>query len=174
MPCGVVRGVAYPTEVVIETGVAHGVTSRIVREALEQNNLGHLWSIDLPFPFDRQLHAETAVAVTDACRPRWSYVEGSSRQRLPPLIAEVGHVEMFIHDSLHTARNTLFEIEQAAAAMPVGGIILVDDIGSHEGFAVFVGDTPDSVISSARRMIRSGYSASRSSAPDRVALSKAR
>jgi Methyltransferase domain len=124
-------------EVVIETGVAHGVTSRIVLEALAQNNLGHLWSIDLPFPFDRRLHTETGVAVTDACRPRWSYVEGSSRRRLPPLIAEIGHVEMFVHDSLHTARNTLFEMEQAAAAMPVGGVILADDIGSHEGFAVF-------------------------------------
>ena len=53
-----------------------------------------------------------------------------------PLIAELGHVQMFIHDSLHTARNTLFEMEQAAA-MPVGGVILADDIGSQEGFAVF-------------------------------------
>jgi Methyltransferase domain len=137
--CRAVWCVALHTrpEVVIETGVAHGVTSRIVLEALERNDLGHLWSIDLPFPFDRRLHAETGVAVTDACRPRWSYVEGSSKQRLPPLIADVGHVEMFIHDSLHTAKNTLFEIERAASAMPVGGVMVVDDIGSHEGFAVF-------------------------------------
>ena len=40
-----------------------------------------------------RLHAETGAAVTDACRPRWSYLEGSSKQRLPPLVAEVGHVE---------------------------------------------------------------------------------
>jgi|HubBroStandDraft_2_1064218.scaffolds.fasta_scaffold00288_14 hypothetical protein len=124
-------------EVVVETGVAHGVTSRIVLEALEQNKRGHLWSIDLPFPFDHQLHAETGAAVTDAGRPRWTYVEGSSRQRLPPLVSQVGHVEIFIHDSLHTARNTLFEMEQAASAMPVGGVIVADDIGSHEAFAVF-------------------------------------
>jgi len=124
-------------EVVIETGVAHGVTSRILLEALRQNDRGQLWSIDLPFPFDHRLHADTAVAVTDACRPRWTYLEGSSKKRLPGLVAELGHVEMFIHDSLHTARNTLFEMEQAASAMPVGGVLLADDIGSHEGFAVF-------------------------------------
>jgi Methyltransferase domain len=124
-------------EVVVETGVAHGVTSRIVLEALRQNDLGHLWSIDLPFPFDQRLHAETGAAVTDACRPRWSYLEGSSRQRLPPLVAEVGNVGMFIHDSLHTAENTMFEMEQAASAMPVGGVMLVDDIDSHLGFAAF-------------------------------------
>ena len=126
-------------EVVIETGVAHGVTSRIVLEALRQNDFGHLWSIDLPFPFDYRLHTETGVAVTEACRPRWSYLEGSSRQRLPPLVTEVGRVEMFIHDSLHTKRNTLFEMEQAASAMPVGGVMLVDDIDSHEGFTAFAG-----------------------------------
>ena len=124
-------------EVVIETGVAHGVTSRIVLEALRQNDRGHLWSIDLPFPFDHRLHAETGVAVTDACRDRWSYLEGSSRQRLPSLVAEVGHVELFIHDSLHTARNTVFEMEQAASRMPPGGVMLVDDISMHAGFAGF-------------------------------------
>ena len=124
-------------EVVIETGVAHGVTSRVLLEALSQNDFGHLWSIDLPFPFDHRLHAETGAAVTDACRPRWSYLEGSSKQRMPPLVAEVGHVEMFIHDSLHTAENTMFEMEQAASAMRKGGVMLVDDINSHTGFLAF-------------------------------------
>ncbi len=124
-------------EVAIETGVAHGVTSRIVLEALGQNHLGHLWSIDLPFPFDHRLHQETGIVVTASCRPRWSYLEGSSKQRLPSLIAKVGHVEMFIHDSLHTAENTLFEMEQAASAMSAGGVIVVDDIDSHMGFAMF-------------------------------------
>lgn len=124
-------------EVVIETGVARGVTSRIVLEALQQNDRGHLWSIDLPYPFDRQLHAQTGAVVSDTCRARWSYLEGPSRQRLPPLVAEVGHVELFIHDSLHTARNTVFEMEQVASAMPSGGVMLIDDISTHKGFAAF-------------------------------------
>ena len=124
-------------EVVIETGVARGVTSRIVLEALQQNDCGHLWSIDLPHPLDHQLHGQTGAAVSDACRARWSYLEGSSSQRLPPLIAEGGHVGVFIHDSLHTARNTVFEMDQAASAMPPGGVILVDDIATHTGFATF-------------------------------------
>lgn len=45
-------------EVVIETGVAHGVSTRIVLEALTQNDLGHLWSIDLLHPFNHRLHAD--------------------------------------------------------------------------------------------------------------------
>ena len=130
-------------EVVIETGVAHGITSRIALEALRQNHLGHLWSIDLPFPFDHRLHGETGTVVTDACRGRWSYIEGSSKQRLPPLVANVGHVEMFIHDSLHTTENTIFEMEQAASAMSAGGIMLVDDINLNTGFSAFAQQHPE-------------------------------
>ena len=33
---------------VVETGVAHGLTSRFILEALERNGAGHLWSIDRP------------------------------------------------------------------------------------------------------------------------------
>ena len=124
-------------EIVIETGVAHGVTSRIVLEAMNQNGCGHLWSIDLPYPFDHRLHVQTGAAVTDECRARWSYLEGSSRKRLPALITETGHVEIFIHDSLHTAKNVVFEMQQAESAMAAGGVMLVDDIRTHEGFSTF-------------------------------------
>jgi Methyltransferase domain len=125
-------------EVVIETGVAHGVTSRVVLEALRHNDFGHLWSIDLPFPFDRELRTDTGAVITDACRSRWSYLEGSSSQLLPPLVAKVSHVEMFVHDSLHTAKNTLFEMEKVASVMSPGGVMVIDDIGeSHPGFTNF-------------------------------------
>jgi len=68
---------------------------------------------------------------------------GSSRQRLPPLVAGVGHVEMFIHDSLHTARNTAFEADQVASAMPPGSVMVIDDIRMHEGFAIFARRHPE-------------------------------
>ena len=129
--------------VVIETGVAHGISSRIVLEGLARNDSGHLWSIDLPHPLNHKLHGQTGVAVTDSCRPRWTYLEGESQQRLPPLVAEVGKVQLFIHDSLHTAKNTLFEMEQAASIMTPGGIMLVDDIRGHDGFATFARRHPE-------------------------------
>jgi hypothetical protein len=122
---------------VIETGVAHGISSRIVLEALTQNEKGHLWSIDLPHPLNHKLHGTTGMAVTDSLRSRWTYLEGTSKRRLPALTAEVGTVELFIHDSLHTAENTLFEMEQAASIMRPGGSMLIDDIRGHDAFAVF-------------------------------------
>jgi predicted O-methyltransferase YrrM len=124
-------------QVVVETGVAHGVSSRVVLEALGLNGHGHLWSIDLAHPLDHRLHDTIGVAVTDECRGRWTYLEGTSRQRLPALVADVGQVDLFIHDSLHTAKNTRFELEQVASVLSPGGVMLVDDIKSHTGFAAF-------------------------------------
>jgi hypothetical protein len=130
-------------EVVIETGVAHGVSSRVALEAMTMNDHGHLWSIDLPHPLRHELHDQTGVAVTDPCRSRWTYIEGKSRQRLPPLVAEVGQVQLFIHDSLHTLRNMLFEMEQAASVLTHGGVILVDDIKANHAFATFTRRHPE-------------------------------
>jgi hypothetical protein len=130
-------------DAVVETGVAHGISSRVVLEALSLNDRGHLWSIDLPHPLNSKLHGQTGAAVTDSLRSRWTYLEGESQRRLPPLVAEVGKLELFIHDSLHTAENTLFEMEQAASVMPPGGIMLVDDIRGHDGFATFTRHHPE-------------------------------
>jgi hypothetical protein len=128
--------------VVVETGVARGVTSRIVLEALNRNNWGHLWSIDLPHPFEKHLHAQTGAAVADSYRRRWSYIKGSSRRRLPSLLRSLVHVDLFIHDSLHTARNMRFEMQQALSALVPGGVMIVDDISTHQAFANFARDFP--------------------------------
>ena len=130
-------------DIVIETGVAHGVSSRVALEAMSLNDRGHLWSIDLPHPLKHELHDQTGAAVTGPCRPRWTYIEGKSRQRLPPLMAEVGQVQLFVHDSLHTPRNMLFEMEQAASVLTPGGVILVDDIRANHAFATFTGRHPE-------------------------------
>ena len=123
-------------EVVLETGVARGVVSRFALEALAANGSGHLWSIDLPHPFERDLHSQTGAAVPD--RARWTYIEGSSRRRLPRTLRELGRVDLFVHDSLHTARNTGFEMDRVGRALAPGGMMLVDDISTHQGFAGWV------------------------------------
>jgi len=126
--------------VVIETGVARGVTSRIVLEALNRNDWGHLWSIDLPPPLEKDLHAQIGAAVPNARRGRWSYIKGSSRRRLPSLLRALAQVDLFVHDSLHTARNTRFEMERTLSVLASGGIMIIDDISPHQAFAEFARD----------------------------------
>jgi hypothetical protein len=119
---------------VVETGVARGITSRFLLEALEANGDGRLWSIDLPPRRRRDLHDQVGVAVSAPLRPRWSYVKGSSRRRLPSLLAELGTIDLFVHDSKHTERNLVFELERAREALRAGGLIAADDVDLNCGF----------------------------------------
>jgi len=118
---------------VVETGVAHGVTSRFILEALKKNGSGHLWSIDHQ-PLERELHAQIGVAVGDGHTDRWTYIKGSSRVRLPSLLSKLGEIDLFIHDSLHSERNVLFEISQVWPKLRNGGAIVIDDIDANRAF----------------------------------------
>jgi hypothetical protein len=123
-------------ERIIETGVAHGVTSRFILEALERNGEGHLWSIDLP-PWEREWRSQIGAAVGDRHADRWSYIKGSSRRCLPELLSRLGQVDLFIHDSLHSERNVSFELDRAWSALRPNGAVVVDDVDANGGFRSF-------------------------------------
>jgi Methyltransferase domain len=142
-------------ETVVETGVAHGLTSRLILESMKRNGKGHLWSIDLP-AVDSALHPEIGMAVPEGLRSRWSYVQGTARERLPGLLRDLKRVDMFIHDSLHTGRNQRFELESAWAALRPGGVALVDDIDHSLAFRTFVDQARPQMWLAVRHVTGSG------------------
>jgi predicted O-methyltransferase YrrM len=128
---------------VVETGVAHGLSSRILLDALEHADAGRLWSIDLPPMTITERRVEVGAAVPADLRKRWTYLEGSSRRRLPPLLRQLGQVELFCHDSLHSTRNVRWELTRAWDALAPGGVVVVDDVDHNWGFEEFLGAGDD-------------------------------
>jgi Methyltransferase domain len=127
---------------VVETGVAHGVTSRCILEALEKNRGGHLWSVDLP-PLERQWRVEVGAAVGERFGDSWTYIKGSSRRRLPELLGQLGQIDLFIHDSMHSERNVRFELDLAWRALRPNGALVVDDVDANWGFRSFTQAFPE-------------------------------
>ena len=123
---------------VVETGVAHGVTSRFILEALDRNGSGHLWSIDHP-PLEPEWHEQIGMAVDRRFPDRWSYISGSSRRRLPELLAQLHEIDLFVHDSLHSEHNVRFEVDRAWAALRPGGAVVID---ANRGFWSFTRSLP--------------------------------
>jgi predicted O-methyltransferase YrrM len=121
---------------VVETGVARGVTTSVLLQAMERNGYGALWSIDLP---DLRLawRGQVSAAVLPESRARWTYVRGSSRRFLPAVLADLGRIQLFLHDGLHTHGNMLFEFGAAWRHLAPGGLILADDIDSNGAFGHF-------------------------------------
>jgi hypothetical protein len=128
---------------VVETGVAHGLSSRIMLEALQRSGGGHLSSIDLPALTIHERRAEVGLAVPESLREHWTYVEGASRRRLKPLLRGLGSIGLFVHDSLHSTRNVRWELDTAWRAIPPGGAVVVDDVDFNWGFEHFLHDGKD-------------------------------
>ena len=119
--------------VVIETGVAYGVSSAFILRALEENGQGMLYSVDLP-PLRRDVDRFWGIAVPDALKGRWKLHRGSSRRVLPELLGETAVVDLFLHDSLHTYRNMRREFEAVWPRLRTGGVILADDVERNRAF----------------------------------------
>ncbi len=120
-------------EVVVETGVAYGVSSAFVLRAMEVNGRGVLHSVDLP-PLRREYERFWGVAVDGALRSRWRLHRGSSGRVLPPLLDELETVDLFVHDSLHTYRNMQREFELIWHRLRTGGVLIADDVERTRAF----------------------------------------
>lgn len=130
-------------EVVVETGVAYGVTSSFLLEALDANGKGVLHSVDLP-PLGPQVEDYVGVLVHEKLRSRWTLHRGTTRRVLPGLLDTLGEVDLFVHDSLHTYRNIRFELDEVRSHLAHRAVVLADDVHENQAFQDWVqGAAPD-------------------------------
>lgn len=127
---------AQKPQIVVETGVGYGVTSAFLLQALAANGNGELWSIDLP-PLGEDAEAQSGCLVPQSLRPRWHIIRGRSRSVLPRLISELPHIDIFLHDSLHTYRNMTWEFQSAWSKLKPGGVLISDDVAMNRAFEDF-------------------------------------
>ncbi|MBK6990152.1 MAG: class I SAM-dependent methyltransferase [Bacteroidetes bacterium] len=129
--------------VMIETGVAHGVSSWTILNAIHKNGTGKLYSIDLPNldlkSYNPQnISQQSGWAVPDTLRKHWELQLGSSNELLPALVQKLGKVDIFFHDSDHSYKNMMFEFKEVYPAIKENGLIISDDVHKNESFRDFV------------------------------------
>ncbi len=124
-------------KVIVETGVADGFTTSYILRALADNGEGKLYSIDLPhylLPQDKQ----PGWIVEEDLRGRWDLRVGDAAQVLPELLKELGTVDMFLHDSLHTYDHMMLEFRAVWPHLRPGGLFLSHDVGTNPSFFDFI------------------------------------
>jgi hypothetical protein len=136
--------------VVIETGVAHGKSSAYILLALDHNDHGHLYSVDLPAtglnaPDGSQTSLsglEPGWLVLDRLRKRWTLTMADSlsflRTTFPALLAgrdPVPGVSLFLHDSLHTFEHVAEELRLVSPFLARPAIVCVDNVDMPGGLA---------------------------------------
>ena len=122
-------------ETVVETGVSDGLSSFFILSGLNKNQKGNLYSIDLPdIGMPRLYGKEPGWIVDDNLRKRWTLVYGKTKKKLAPLLNELRHVDIFLHDSEHSYTNMKFEFSTVLRYMKNGSLLLLDDVRSNSAF----------------------------------------
>lgn len=87
---------------ILETGVASGVSTAYLLLALRTNGRGAFNSIELGDTANLPPGRAPGWMVPEWLRDRWKMHFGDSRTLLAPLAQELAPLDIFIHDSLHT------------------------------------------------------------------------
>jgi predicted O-methyltransferase YrrM len=131
---------ATTPRVMIETGVASGLSSAHILRALDRNGNGTLHSIDLPNVQEGSVLPQGRTSgwiVPDSLRGGWQLQLGDSRELLPRLLETLDRIDVFLHDSDHSYEAMLFEFEQAYPKLEPGGLVLSDDTHLHAAWDDF-------------------------------------
>ncbi len=124
-------------EVVVETGVANGVSSAYILRALERNSKGDLYSIDLGANDHLPEGKSIGWVVPEELRDRWKLLLGDARDMLPGLLEKLRRVDIFLHDSDHSYEHMMWEFKNAWQALTSGGLLISDDIWVNTSFFDF-------------------------------------
>lgn len=134
--CYAVVRALRPTSVV-ETGVCYGVTSSFILKALEQNGAGTLYSIDLP-PLSSNAEKFVGWFIPEDLRSRWRLFLGTGKKWLPRIVEDLGGVDMFLHDSLHTYGNISTELGIVTPKLHRRSVVVADDVEGNSAFLEWV------------------------------------
>jgi predicted O-methyltransferase YrrM len=126
--------------IIVETGVANGASSFYILLALKRNKKGHLFSIDFPNLDPTAIipqNKEVGWLVPQVLRDRWTLIFGKIEEKLPKLLEELGSIDIFYHDSLHTYEHMMFEYKLAWGKLNKGGLLISDNIDLNNAFKDF-------------------------------------
>lgn len=125
-------------EVVVETGVAAGWSSRAFLSALRENGGGRLYSSDLPYFRLPDPDRLVGVLVEEPLRQNWTLLLEGDETNLPRILDQVRLVDIFHYDSDKMASGREFAVSLVSEKLSPDGVIVMDDIFNDDWFRTYV------------------------------------
>jgi predicted O-methyltransferase YrrM len=119
-------------QVVVETGVADGLSSALILRAMDVNEVGELHSIDIADDVGRFI----------SNRRRWNLhvVDGHRPEACAEVLEKIPALDMFLHDGNHRYSFQSMEYRSAWPRLRIGGLLMSDDIDWSYAFLDVVRD----------------------------------
>lgn len=118
---------ALRPSVVVETGVADGLSSYLILAALRRNGHGHLHSFDIDPNAGRLVEDRSrwTLTISPADAPEATFKRA---------LGTLGPIDVFFHDADHRYMNQIFEYQTVWPLMRSGGLFASDDIDDSRAF----------------------------------------
>lgn len=121
---------------VLETGVAHGLSSLSFLLAMEATGHGRLVSVDMPYR-GSQDDGYVGQAVPDRLRTNWTLYRMPDRRGIPRALRSDQTVDLVHYDSDKTRSGREFAYPLLWGAVRSGGWLISDDVGDDLTFLEF-------------------------------------
>ncbi len=120
---------------IVETGVERGASTYVLLKAIERNQQGKLYSIDVLDHFFHTRFPIATIVPKEMRRENWVFIQGYSGEILPKLFQQLENEScgMFVAGSDHHYDNQLNEIRQGWENLENGGVLVVDR-PDYEGY----------------------------------------
>lgn len=114
--------------VALETGVADGLSTSVILDAMDGRGIGVLHSIEIS--------DDVGSLVSSA--DRWTLHVGSgSRREFASILDGVGPIDLFFHDGHHSYHGQMAEYRGAWQRLRPGGVLASDDVDMSRAFVDF-------------------------------------
>lgn len=120
-------------KIIVETGVANGVSTFLILNAIKKNGLGHLISFDVS--------KKAGILLSEMDRTGWEFVQlrRHYKAEFSEKISKLPLIDFFLHDSDHSYRWQKFEYATVFQRLSEKSIFVSDDIDSSYAFVDFCG-----------------------------------
>ena len=134
---------------VVETGVEKGGTSSMILQALDRNDSGRLWSIDIGSTFWYKGKPVSSIGplVENHTKSRWKLVKGDAQEVMGDVLAETGYIDVFCAGQGHTYEVQKHEGGHGWPRLRSGGIFVLDraDWNDNRYLGEFMAEYSDGV-----------------------------
>jgi len=134
-------------EIIVETGVAAGFSSRAFLCALSRNGAGHLYSSDFPYFRLSAPERYVGILVDPELRTNWSLSLKGDRNALPEIARTVRTIDLLHYDSDKSYEGRVFAMRTLEPRLSPRAPVLFDDIQDNWHFRDLARDRPFLVFS---------------------------